>query len=48
MADIELFSKATCPYAQRTQMALIEKGLPYHLTEIDTNDKPSWFNAVSP
>lgn len=48
MADIELFSKATCPYAQRAQMALIEKGLPYCLTEIDTNDKPSWFNAVSP
>jgi glutathione S-transferase len=48
MADIELFSKATCPYAQRAQMALIEKGLPYRLTEIDTNDKPSWFTTISP
>ena len=48
MADMELFSKAYSPYAQRTRMALIEKGLSFRLTEIDTNDKPAWFKEVSP
>jgi glutathione S-transferase len=48
MADIELFTKASCPYAQRAHMALIEKGVPFRLTEIDTNDKPAWFKEVSP
>lgn len=48
MADIELFSNASCPYAQRAHMALIEKGLTFRLTEIDTKDKPAWFKEVSP
>jgi glutathione S-transferase len=48
MADIELFSKAVCPYAQRSQMALIEKGLPFRVIEIDTDNKPIWFKDVSP
>jgi glutathione S-transferase len=48
MAEIELFSKATCPYAQRARMALIEKGLSFRLTEIDSGNKPGRFKEVSP
>ena len=40
MADVEIISSSTCPFAQRTRMALIEKGIPFDLTAIDLNDKP--------
>ncbi|MCB2106614.1 MAG: glutathione S-transferase domain-containing protein, partial [Rhodobacteraceae bacterium] len=33
MADVELLSYEACPYAQRTRMALIEKDIPFTLTE---------------
>ncbi len=46
--DIEIISSATCPYAQRTRMALIEKGLDFTLTEISLDAKPDWFLAISP
>ena len=48
MADVEIISSATCPFAQRTRMALIEKGIDFELTAIDLNDKPDWFLAISP
>lgn len=48
MASLELFSFAACPYAQRTRMALIEKGLDFELTEIDVYNRPPWFREVSP
>jgi glutathione S-transferase len=48
MADVELFSKAACPYAQRARMALIEKNIPFDLVEIDTQNKPASFLAISP
>ena len=48
MTDIELFSKSICPFAQRVQMTLIEKGLGFRLIEIDTDDKPGWFKEISP
>tara|TARA_A100001037_G_scaffold301178_1_gene330111 strand:- start:3104 stop:3796 length:693 start_codon:yes stop_codon:yes gene_type:complete len=48
MADVEIISSATCPFAQRTRMALIEKEIDFDLTEIDLNDKPDWFLAISP
>lgn len=48
MADVEIISSATCPFAQRTRMALIEKGIDFDLTEIDLNDKPDWFLEISP
>lgn len=48
MAEIELFSYEACPYAQRTRMALIEKGIPFKLTEVDLYNKPDWFKALSP
>ncbi len=48
MADIEIISSSTCPFAQRTRMALIEKGIEFDLTAIDLNDKPDWFLDISP
>jgi glutathione S-transferase len=48
MSDVEIISSATCPFAQRTRMALIEKGIDFDLTAIDLNDKPDWFLKISP
>jgi glutathione S-transferase len=48
MAEIELFSYEACPYAQRTRMALIEKGIDFTLTEVDLYNKPDWFKQLSP
>ncbi|MCC5793690.1 MAG: glutathione S-transferase family protein [Chromatiales bacterium] len=48
MSGIELFSFNGCPYAQRSRMALIEKGLAFELIEVDLFDRPAWFAEVSP
>jgi len=48
MADVEIISSSTCPFAQRTRMALLEKGIDFTLTEIDLDDKPDWFWEISP
>tara|TARA_R110002110_G_scaffold415612_2_gene651629 strand:- start:95030 stop:95737 length:708 start_codon:yes stop_codon:yes gene_type:complete len=45
---VEIISSATCPFAQRARMALIEKGIDFELTAIDLNDKPEWFLEISP
>ena len=37
-----------CPYAQRTRMCLIEKGLEYEHVEVDLKNKPAWFEEISP
>lgn len=44
----EIVSSMTCPFAQRTRMALLEKGIPFSVTEISLADKPDWFLAISP
>ena len=44
----EVVSSKSCPFAQRTRMAFLEKGIAFSLTEIDLDDKPDWFLAVSP
>jgi len=48
MSGIELYSFEGCPYAQRSRMTLLEKGLPFVLTEIDLFNRPEWFRDVSP
>lgn len=48
MADVEIISSATCPFAQRIRIAMIEKGIDFELTAIDLNDKPDWFLEISP
>jgi glutathione S-transferase len=48
MPDIQLYSAAVCPYAQRTRILLQEKGLSFQLHEIDLQQKPADFLEISP
>jgi glutathione S-transferase len=49
MDEIELYSIAVCPFAQRTRLVLTLKGVPFRLTEIDiTKPRPDWFLAINP
>lgn len=45
---LELYSASVCPFAHRTRLTLMEKGLDFQLIEIDLNNKPDWFSEVSP
>lgn len=45
---LELISFKTCPFVQRSVIALNEKGVDYTLTHIDLDDLPDWFKAISP
>ena len=48
MPDIQLYSSAVCPFAQRTRILLYEKGLDYQTHEIDLENKPKDFQTISP
>lgn len=43
-----LISHRLCPYVQRVAIALKEKGIAFERRDIDLNNKPGWFLAVSP
>lgn len=48
MEPIELFSARVCPFAHRCRLALLEKGLPFDVVEIDLHDKPAWYRNIHP
>jgi len=48
MSEVELYSYAACPFAQRTRMVLGEKGIDFTLTEIDVYNKPEGWEKISP
>lgn len=48
MTEIKLYSAAVCPFAQRTRILLLEKGIKFELVEIDLGNKPDWFSDISP
>jgi glutathione S-transferase len=48
MPDVELFTSKACPFAQRVQLALLQKGVDFWHTEIDLADKPEWFLVIAP
>ncbi|MHB0986723.1 MAG: glutathione S-transferase family protein [Sulfuricella sp.] len=48
MPKLHLVSHAICPYVQRAVIALLEKNAPFERTNIDFNDLPDWFKAISP
>ena len=48
MPDIELFSYEACPFAQRTRMMMLEKGIDCTLTEVDLYNKLDWWKELSP
>jgi glutathione S-transferase len=43
-----LISHHLCPYVQRADITLREKGLPFMRRDIDLADKPDWFLRLSP
>jgi glutathione S-transferase len=45
---MELFTARVCPYAHRSRLALLEKGVAFEHIEIDLADKSERFLAVSP
>jgi glutathione S-transferase len=44
---MELFTAQVCPYAHRTRLVLLEKGLDFELIEVDLQNKPERFLQVS-
>lgn len=46
--NLHLMSHALCPYVQRIAISLSEKQVPFQRTDIDLNNKPDWFVALSP
>ena len=48
MSRIEIVSTKTCPYAQRSRMALVEKGIDFDYKPVDLSNKPDWFLRLSP
>ncbi len=48
MSQLQLISAKTCPYVQRSVIALLEKNIPFTITYIDLANKPDWFMHISP
>jgi glutathione S-transferase len=48
MPQVEIYSASVCPFAHRTRLTLLEKGVDFELVEIDLENKPDWFHDVSP
>ncbi len=45
---LTLISFDRCPYVQRPAIVLLEKGVAFERINIDLNNKPDWFLAISP
>src|SRR5271154_2613883 len=43
-----LVSFKTCPWVQRSAIALREKNAPFELRHIESDNRPDWFLAISP
>lgn len=48
MSKLTLVSHVLCPYVQRAAIALEEKGVAFERIDIDLENKPDWFKAISP
>lgn len=48
MTAFTLVSHGLCPYVQRAAIALEEKGVAFERIDIDLDNKPDWFKAISP
>jgi glutathione S-transferase len=48
MAEVELYSTVVCPFAHRSRLTLLEKGVSFKLIEIDLQNKPANFAEISP
>ncbi|MEI7376966.1 glutathione S-transferase family protein [Dickeya chrysanthemi] len=47
-SQLTLISHHLCPFVQRVAIALLEKGVPFQRINVDLQDKPDWFFAISP
>jgi glutathione S-transferase len=47
-SEVEIISADVCPFAQRSRIVLLEKGVDFTLSEIDLKNKPDWFSRISP
>jgi glutathione S-transferase len=45
---IKLYSNKSCPWAQRSRIALLESNVKYEEIEIDLQNKPDWYAKVNP
>lgn len=45
---LTLISHQLCPYVQRAAIALKEKGIAFERIDVDLENKPDWFLALSP
>lgn len=48
MSKLTLVSHTLCPYVQRAAIALHEKGVAFERIDVDLENKPDWFLAISP
>ncbi|GAA6624017.1 glutathione S-transferase family protein [Scytonema sp. NUACC26] len=48
MTKITIYSAVVCPFAHRSRLALLEKGVDFDLVEIDLQNKPAGFTEISP
>jgi len=48
MQQLELISFPNCPYVQRSVITLLYKGIDFKRTNIDLDNRPEWFTAISP
>lgn len=48
MTLLTLVSHDLCPYVQRAAIALDEKGVAFNRINVDLDNKPDWFKAISP
>jgi glutathione S-transferase len=48
MAEITIYSAVVCPFAHRSRLVLLEKGIDFDLVEIDLQNKPEGFSEISP
>ncbi|MDH3691435.1 MAG: glutathione S-transferase family protein [Gammaproteobacteria bacterium] len=46
--QLELVSFNLCPYVQRSRITLLYKNVAHRITYIDLDDRPQWFNEMSP
>ncbi len=47
-SQLTLISHHLCPFVQRVAIVLLEKGIPFERINIDLDNKPDWFLAISP
>lgn len=47
-SSLTLISHPLCPFVQRVAIVLREKNIPFERIQIDLNNKPDWFLAISP